>query len=63
MNKHLKCAIKVAFSPVVLLFALSLLFIQVPVTLIQGMLLISGCIEYDLKDPWFFSIFDWYSKL
>lgn len=62
MNRHLKCAIKVAFSPIVLLFGFLLIFIQTPIIIIQGMLLVSGCIE-DIQDPWAFSIFEWYSEL
>lgn len=59
MNKHLKCFIKILFSPLVILLVIISLFLF----MIVGLpLLISGCLDED-KEPFFVTFVEWYRKL
>ena len=60
MSKHLKCAIKVAFSPVVVLVTLLISIIEIPLVFF---ILVSGCLNINNYNPRFLVLLDWYSKL
>lgn len=60
MNKHLKCAIKVAFAPFVFLLTLVITIIELPLILF---IWISGCVDLDEYTPYTLLFPEWYSEL